>query len=498
MKQLACLTVVVCLIFLFGCQNPLKFGATILPGISGSEIFNRDNLAPGGIYEVGYQNGNLQSTQIDLQWHTCLDDNFLAYKLFRNNQLIRTIVHAYENSCIDSVLTQNTSYDYRIVFLLTNGMAVQDTIRLKTPRFTAPDHLSYTYLNSTSATITWSDTAESATWYRLERLLGDSQTPLVREVTDNYYVETNLIPGALYHYRVKAINDYEETEYSDWEHFNFAYIDAAPTLTAAVQLSPTQDVQLTWTDNSTIENNFRVHRAVSPGNIFHPIVLLPGNTTQWTDTSAKETGLTYSYRVSMLKDEIENLSNTLSVMITESQFEFFDFEFSDGGFTRNNPYGWQWGSPSNVSPYAGSNVMGCPLTGYYNYNADDQLYSPLVQLPENSTLQFYHTYDLESSWDGGNVKISTDYGYTWTLLYPEGGYPYNYIQSSGEPGYSGHHNYWSLASYDVTAYVGLNVMFCWTLNSDSSGNYYGWQIDDVRIGNGSSKSASKPEVACTK
>ena len=37
-------------------------------------------------------------------------------------------------------------------------------------------------------------------------------------------------------------------------------------------------------------------------------------------------------------------------------------------------------------------------------------------------LEFWHYYNSEANYDGGNVKISINGGTTWTLLTPVGGY----------------------------------------------------------------------------
>jgi len=48
----------------------------------------------------------------------------------------------------------------------------------------------------------------------------------------------------------------------------------------------------------------------------------------------------------------------------------------------------------------------------------------LIDVPsDEAQLIFYHWYDIENYFDGGNVKISLDEGASWELITPEGGYP---------------------------------------------------------------------------
>jgi probable HAF family extracellular repeat protein len=55
-------------------------------------------------------------------------------------------------------------------------------------------------------------------------------------------------------------------------------------------------VQLTWTDNASNEQGFRVQRALASGGTFSQIGVVAGNVKTFTDTTAKA-GKTYRYRV---------------------------------------------------------------------------------------------------------------------------------------------------------------------------------------------------------
>ncbi|MCF7918808.1 MAG: immune inhibitor A [Candidatus Cloacimonetes bacterium] len=163
----------------------------------------------------------------------------------------------------------------------------------------------------------------------------------------------------------------------------------------------------------------------------------------------------------------------------------WDFEEDDGEFISNNAAGWSWGIDNalgaNSGEYAWVTALNAPT---YINNADWQLTSPEVTIhTEETQLTFYHNMDCENSWDGGNVKISTNGGSTWTLITPEGGYPDDVITGLGEPGYTDGPTGWQLAIFDLSVYEGEDVMFKWHFGTDSSVNGYpGWAIDDVRIG----------------
>ena len=164
----------------------------------------------------------------------------------------------------------------------------------------------------------------------------------------------------------------------------------------------------------------------------------------------------------------------------------FDFEEDNGGFTGAGE--WAWGSPDfedgPFEAYSGSNLWGVDLVDDYDNSSSYMLTSPEIDLTnfENPMLKYYQWYDIETGWDGGNVKISIDGGTTWELLTPMGGYPDESIASSGEPGFTGHDNmFWERITMSLGAYAGETVQLAFTFSSDGSVTYPGWYIDDVAV-----------------
>jgi hypothetical protein len=104
---------------------------------------------------------------------------------------------------------------------------------------------------------------------------------------------------------------------------------------------------------------------------------------------------------------------------------------------------------------------------------------PPIFLGQNYGLEFWHRYDTEENYDGGNVKISTNNGSSWTLIYPEGGYNSTNVSALGEAGWTGTSTNWSVARFNLSEYSNQNVKFKWTLKSDNTYNGQGWFIDDV-------------------
>jgi len=375
----------VCLLVLCTCQNSLDYKVTGLQQVSGNVLFNSSVLKTGNDYSVGYGNGNIRSDRIHLTWQKCVDKNFLSYKLFRDGINITTIINATSVTYTDSLLMQNTEYNYRLVCCLQNGMAVEDTISIKTPLFLPPTQFQYEFLTPTSLLLSWENNAESSTGCIIERFTSDSDT-LSFESSVSSFTDNNIIAGTEYFYRVKAYNSYESTDFSAW------------------------------------------------------------------------------------------------IFISDSVV--LNFEDNDGGFTSNDADGWQWGHSTMITAHSGANIWGAPLNTGYPNNANYQLTSPLFTIGEDAYLSFYHAYSMESGYDGGNVKISFNNGATWNIIHPDGGYPDNSVNSSGEPGYTNIFTtipVWHIAQFNLSDFVGLSVMFKWTMTTDNSVTGIGWFIDDLVV-----------------
>jgi bacillopeptidase F len=132
---------------------------------------------------------------------------------------------------------------------------------------------------------------------------------------------------------------------------------------------------------------------------------------------------------------------------------FESFENDDAGWVGDGA--WQWGQPTSGpgSAYDGTNVWATNLGGAYGNNADDELLTRFYLVQDNNaTMSFYHWYDMESTYDGGNVSITSDGGTTWDLIIPDGGYPDPDVSGlDGEPGFSGNSD-WAQAVFDIGAY----------------------------------------------
>ena len=137
----------------------------------------------------------------------------------------------------------------------------------------------------------------------------------------------------------------------------------------------------------------------------------------------------------------------------------------------------------NISYWSGDDNTN-KYTGYMN----NSLVSPLINLNEATTAEFsfWHYCDFEGDYkDGGLVEISLNYGGIWTQINPRGGYdgmvnePSNPID--GRQAFCFDTEGWVQEEFDISDYVGNEIIIRFRFGSSADVNEEGWYIDDVAI-----------------
>lgn len=135
-----------------------------------------------------------------------------------------------------------------------------------------------------------------------------------------------------------------------------------------------------------------------------------------------------------------------------------------------------YGGPDPTSGHTGENVYGINLDGDAPANAGDNeltLTTPSIDLSQATTVQlsYWRWLGVErNNYDNARVRLSVDGG-AWTTLWENDS---TTIDESA----------WSQHAIDITAAAAghIDVRIQWTYGStDSSWNFAGWNIDDVRI-----------------
>ncbi len=136
-------------------------------------------------------------------------------------------------------------------------------------------------------------------------------------------------------------------------------------------------------------------------------------------------------------------------------------------------------------------VLGTVLNGDYPVDSGERAVLGSFEVTGSSNLlEICHFYDIETSFDGGNVEI--DNGSGWVVIDPMGEYPDDLICDSTsyyawcvdmQPGFTGHDPAGFIKDcFDLSAYEGDTVTLAVKFGSDSSVTYPGWYISSVVAG----------------
>ena len=141
-----------------------------------------------------------------------------------------------------------------------------------------------------------------------------------------------------------------------------------------------------------------------------------------------------------------------------------NFEAGATGWTMDGL--WQVGIPS-TEPSGGYNSPNCVATnlgGSYANSANYWLISPELAIGAAShvRLRFWEWFQMESGWDYGKVKVSTNSGASWTDVHSSNG-------SSD----------WRETTINLSSYQNSTVQIAFNFTSDGSITYLGWYVDDV-------------------
>ncbi len=285
-------------------------------------LFLRDSLKSDGDYSTGYRRGHIRSDRVTLFWKPYQGENFLNYRIYRNDRMLTTITDPATTQFTDSNLVQNTVYHYKMILMLRNGLFTTDTISIRTPLFLPPRIIRFDLISSNSIRLYWQNRAETAEHYRVYRKLQEepeSSYQVVGTTEDTVFVDQTVENFTAYHYRVSAYNNFETTAMSEPFLVFLNYILNPPHLLSVQQFRVGRYVWLRWEEDSNMEDGFRIYRSAD-GVQYDLIEELPANATEFVDTdtvNGLQVGSTYYYYVTAFNEvEETSPSNMQSVTIT--------------------------------------------------------------------------------------------------------------------------------------------------------------------------------------
>ena len=226
----------------------------------------------------------------------------------------------------DLTIAPNTIYRYRVAAVNATGTsAFSNVVSVTTPNLVAPTNLARTTQFGPQVTLTWRDNATNEAGFVIERRLGGTgafaqiAAPGPRSATGNVsYIDTTILGGNTYSYRVKAVNGTVSSAYSNTVDVSLPNIPIAPNgLTATASRTGASDmIVIRWTDRSNNETRFTLQRAT---NAAFTAGLNTSNIAANTITT-QHTGLprnvTYYYRIRAINNTVPSAWSSVVIVTT--------------------------------------------------------------------------------------------------------------------------------------------------------------------------------------
>ena len=167
------------------------------------------------------------------------------------------------------------------------------------------------------------------------------------------------------------------------------------------------------------------------------------------------------------------------LLADDAEVEYGLWTFS-GGWGRDSSLSYEGIYSFKDAPYSSS---------VNNANAEMTLAAPLdFTNVLSARLEFQTRYDIEASWDFGQVLVSIDSGNTWQPLQGKLMSPGNGSDDFGgkqpvfEPGYDGIVHEWAKEEISLDEFAGQpDVLFKFRFRSDNIVARRGWYVDNIRV-----------------
>ena len=248
----------------------------------------------------------VSSSQINLAWmdNSTNEDSFRIERKLTSSPTFTQIASVGPNvtSYNNTGLSSSTSYTYRVRAYNTGGNSSYSNTASATtfpPAPAAPSSLDAFTISSSQINLTWTDNSANEDSFRIERSLSFLSgyvhiASVGASITS--YSNTGLASNTEYFYRVLAKNTGGSSAYTNVDSATtLSAPPNAPSVLSAATVSNDQ-INLSWTDNSSDELGFRIEISLTSGSGFSEITTVGPNVTAFFSTGL-DPNTPYYYRV---------------------------------------------------------------------------------------------------------------------------------------------------------------------------------------------------------
>jgi hypothetical protein len=209
-------------------------------------------------------------------------------------------VAANVTSYVATNLLPSSTYYYRVDAFNAVGTTTFSNIANASTSASSsidPSNLTAATTSSSRITLSWTDNICSELGFKIERSPDGVNFTQIGTVAANVttYLDTGLTISTTYYYQVRAFSAQGDSNYSNVAiGVTGGPPPAAPSGLTATAVSSSQ-IDLSWADNSSDEDSFRIYRSTDNINFFWYLTA-GANATTFSDTG-KTAATTYYYRV---------------------------------------------------------------------------------------------------------------------------------------------------------------------------------------------------------
>lgn len=210
-------------------------------------------------------------------------------------------------------------------------MSARDAAEPSAPA--APSGLTANAQTSSSIRLDWTDNSNNETGFEVHRSTDGGSTYSLLTTTSvdaETYTDSGLSASTTYYYKVLATNNVGDSSFAGpVNDTTLASSGSAPDAPSSLSATTNSDSQidLSWTDNSSDEDNFEIHVSTDGGSSYSLLDTVAADTTSYSHTGLSEATERY-YKVRATNSNgnsgFSNSDNATTKLATPTAFAGFD------------------------------------------------------------------------------------------------------------------------------------------------------------------------------
>ncbi len=192
-----------------------------------------------------------------------------------NFSFVKSLPKNSESTIISGVYEKNKNYYFRVRAYIGAVKGPFSNTGSSIIAINEPQNLRIENTNNPSSIkLFWQPNSSVQTKFQIEQKINNNSFEVISTVPENYFNINGISNNTIYEFRVKAVTDNNSSDYSNV--VKYLIISAPGNL--AMKFNSDSEVNLTWSDNTTIEEGFEIEFS-QDGNNYSLVKSVPPNTT---------------------------------------------------------------------------------------------------------------------------------------------------------------------------------------------------------------------------